>query len=98
MKEKCHKLSLFLCSAFADSHMMLIQCSRLGAESFINKYDSDGFMSAVKVMAFYYPGNTFTRYMYIFFLNTSENFFFNLCALFYSLSYASDIMYFKQKK
>ncbi|OPJ80091.1 hypothetical protein AV530_002485 [Patagioenas fasciata monilis] len=30
------------------SCMMLIQCSRLGAESFINKYDSDGFMSTVK--------------------------------------------------
>lgn len=76
MKGKCHKLSLFLCSAFADSCMMLIQCSRLGAESFINKYDSDGFMSAVKVMAFYYPGNTLPQEVCIFFLNSSEENFF----------------------
>lgn len=70
MKGKCHKLSLFLCSAFADSCMMLIQCSRLGAESFINKYDSDGFMSAVKVMAFYYPGNISTRHSHMYFFQT----------------------------
>lgn len=36
----------------ADSCMMHTQCGWLGAESFINKYDSDHFMSTVKVMAF----------------------------------------------
>lgn len=36
----------------ADSCMMHTQCGWWGAESFINKYDSDRFMSTVKVMVF----------------------------------------------
>ena len=36
----------------ADSCMMHTQCNWIGAESFINKYDSDRFMSTVKGMAF----------------------------------------------
>lgn len=36
----------------ADNCMMHTQCIWVGAESFINKYDSDRFMSTVKIMAF----------------------------------------------
>lgn len=52
MKGKCHKCALLWGPGSVDSYMIHIQCSWLGAESFINKYDSDRFMSTVKVMAF----------------------------------------------
>lgn len=51
MKGKCHKCTSLWGPGSIDSCMMHTQCSWLGAESFINKYDSDRFMSTVKVMA-----------------------------------------------
>lgn len=52
MKGKCHKHSPLWCPSSADSCMIHTQCGRLGAESFINKYDSNRFMLMVKVMTF----------------------------------------------
>lgn len=52
MKGKCHKHSPLWCLGSADSCMIHTQCGRLGAESFINKYDSNRFMLMAEVMMF----------------------------------------------
>lgn len=65
MRGKCHQCSALWCPGSADSCMMHTQCDWMGAESFINKYDSDRFMLTVKGMAFsILKTHTTTSYMW----------------------------------